>query len=145
MRRWCGWRLLAVDGSTARRPNSADVLAAFGAPRTGPRGRFSRWYDVLDKVGVDADFCACDVGERGLAGERWAATETHDLIGQDPRLPGLSARGVRQDVYAKRFARNLTAIGAWVAQAVAERLDRRRADRVNFAHALSKRKDSVVR
>lgn len=60
---------------------------------------------------------------------------------------GLSAQVVRQDVYAKLFTLNLAAICAWVAQAIADRLyqHRRRAYRVNFAHALSKMKDSVVR
>ena len=60
---------------------------------------------------------------------------------------GLSAQVVRQDVYAKLFTLNLTAICAWVAQAIADRLyqHRRRTYRVNFAHALSKMKDAVVR
>jgi hypothetical protein len=60
---------------------------------------------------------------------------------------GLSAQGVRQDIYAKLFTLNLTAICAWVAQAIPDRLyhHRRRAYRVSFAHALSRMKDSVVR
>ena len=37
-RLWHGFRLLAVDGCTARLPNTADVIAAFGEP---PRGSFS--------------------------------------------------------------------------------------------------------
>ena len=60
---------------------------------------------------------------------------------------GLSAQVVRQDLYAKLVALNLTAMLAWVAQAVADRLyqARRRADRVNFANALSKMKHTLVR
>jgi hypothetical protein len=60
---------------------------------------------------------------------------------------GLSAQVVRQDIYAKPFTLNLTAICAWVAQAIADRLyqHRRRAYRITFAHALSKMKASVVR
>ena len=60
---------------------------------------------------------------------------------------GLSAQVVRQDIYAKLFTLNLTAICAWVAQAIADRLyqHRRHAYRINFAHALSKMKASVVR
>jgi hypothetical protein len=42
---------------------------------------------------------------------------------------------------------NHTAICAWVAQAIADRLyqQRHHASRINFAHALSTMKDSVVR
>ena len=42
---------------------------------------------------------------------------------------------------------NLTAILTWVAQAIAERLyqTRKHAYRVNFANALSKMKDNIVR
>ena len=60
---------------------------------------------------------------------------------------GLNTRVVPQDVYAKLFTVNLTAICAWVAQAIAERChqQRRRSYRINFANALSKMKDSVVR
>jgi uncharacterized membrane protein len=54
---------------------------------------------------------------------------------------------VQQDFYAKIFVLNLAAVIAWVAQAIADRLyrARRRAYRVNFANALSKMKDNVVR
>ena len=60
---------------------------------------------------------------------------------------GLSAQVVQQDFYAKIFVLNLAAILSWVAQAIADRLyqNRRRAYRVNFANALSKMKDNVVR
>lgn len=271
LRRWHGWRLLAADGSMARLPNSADVMAVFGPPSEGsavPQARLSRLYDVLNGVVVDADLCSREVGERVLAGEHLASTEALDLMlydrgypafwlfvlhglerrqfcarvperfsgevaafcatgarsavvtfnpGSDARkqcqaydLPcdpirvrlvrvtlangqtevlatslldedawpsawfkhlyhlrwgveenykrekcrveienfsGLTARVVEQDVYAKLFTLNLTAICAWVAQAIAERChqQRRRSYRINFANALSKMKDSVVR
>jgi hypothetical protein len=60
---------------------------------------------------------------------------------------GRSAQVVLQEFYAKLLTLNLTAICAWVAQAIAEQLyqHRRRAYRVNFAHALSKMKETVVR
>jgi hypothetical protein len=60
---------------------------------------------------------------------------------------GLSAQIVQQDFYAKIFVLNLAAVLAWVAQAIADRLyqARKRAYRVNFANALSKMKDNVVR
>jgi hypothetical protein len=44
-RLWHGFRLLAADGSTARLPNTDDVIATFGEPPAGspvPLARFSR-------------------------------------------------------------------------------------------------------
>jgi hypothetical protein len=60
---------------------------------------------------------------------------------------GRSAQVIKQDFYAKIFALNLTAILSWVAQAIADRLykERKRPYRVNFANALSKMKDNLVR
>jgi hypothetical protein len=81
---------------------------------------------------------------------RWGVEEGYKRVKCRVELEnfsGRSAQVVRQDVYAKLFTLNLTAICAWVAQAIAERLHqhRRRAYRVNFAHALSRMKDSAVR
>ena len=50
---------------------------------------------------------------------------------------------MQQDFYAKIFVLNLSAVLSWVAQAIADRLYR--TYRVNFANALSKMKDNVVR
>jgi hypothetical protein len=270
-KRWHGWRLLGVDGSTWRLPATADVVAAFGPPPSGstiPLARLSRLDDVLKGIVVDADLVGMSVGERVLAGEHLAVTDAQDLLLDDrgdpafwlfalhdleqrafcmrmplgfskeveafvasgvasavvtftargearhqcedyglPSTPlqirlvrvvlksgeievlatslldeacwpthsfkaldhlrwgieendkrekcrleienfsGLSAQIVRQDLYAKVVALNLTAILAWVAQAVADRLhqDRRGTDRVNFANALSKMKHTLVR
>ena len=270
-RLWHGWRLLAVDGSTARLPNTDDVIATFGAPPEGasvPLARFSRLYDVLNDLVIEADFESRHVGERVLAGEHLAATADNDLLVYDRGYPafwlfalhhqenrhfcarmslgfsrevteflasgkksavvpfsagsearnqcrdyglpceplslrllrvtlkggetevlatslldedayptawfkrlyhlrwgveegykreksrleienfsGLSAQVVQQDFYAKMFVLNLSAVLAWVAQAIADRLyqARKRRYRVNFANALSKMKDNVVR
>lgn len=87
---------------------------------------------------------------KDLYHRRWGVEEGYKRAkcrGELENFSGRSARVVLQDVYAKLFTLNLTAICAWVAQAIAERLHqhRRRSYRVNFAHALSKMKDSVVR
>ena len=270
-RRWHGLRLLAVDGSTARLPPTPDVEAMFGPAPKGsavPQARFSRLYDVLNHLVVEADVEPLSVGERVLAGEHLAATQEGDLVLYDrgypafwffmlhhqeqrhfcARLPadydtastafarsearsavvtmrpgaearaqcrryglptdalevrlikvrlpsgeteilatsllsdeeyprawfkklyhlrwgveedyktekcrveienfsGLTAQAVLQDIYAKIFMVNLTAILSWVAQAIAKRLyqKRKRAYRVNFANALSKMKDNIIR
>jgi hypothetical protein len=270
-RLWHGLRLLAVDGSTARLPNTDDVIATFGAPPEGasvPLARCSRLYDVLNHLVIEADLESRHVGERVLAGEHLAATADNDLLLYDRGYPafwlfalhhqedrhfcarmaldfsrevaaflasgeksavvpfsagsearkqcrdyglpcepiplrlirvqlkggetevlatslldeeafprawfkrlyhlrwgveegykreksrleienfsGLSAQVVQQDFYAKMFVLNLSAVLAWAAQAIADRLyqARKRVYRVNFANALSKMKDNVVR
>jgi len=89
-RLWHGFRLLAVDGSTARLPNTADVIATFGAPPAGasvPLARFSRLYDVLNDLVIEADIESRHVGERVLAGEHLAATAENDMLLYDRGYP----------------------------------------------------------
>ena len=69
-RRWHGLRVLAVDGSTARLPSTADVEETFGPAPEGsavPTARFSRLYDVLNHLVVEADVEPLSVGELILA------------------------------------------------------------------------------
>ncbi len=87
---------------------------------------------------------------KGLYHLRWGAEEAYKcdkLRLELENFSGLRTRVVLQDSFAKLFTLNLTAICAWVAQAIAtERYrQRRREYRVNFAHALSKMKNTVVR
>ena len=87
---------------------------------------------------------------KGLYHLRWGAEEAYKcdkLRLELENFSGLSVRVVLQDCYAKLFTLNLTALGVWVAQAIAtERYRQRRRDyRVNFAHALSRMKNTVVR
>ncbi|MEJ2388331.1 MAG: IS4 family transposase [Chromatiaceae bacterium] len=89
-RLWHGLRLLAVDGSTARLPNTDDIISTFGAPPTGasvPLARFSRLYDVLNDLVIEADIESRHVGERVLAGEYLAATGDNDLVLYDRGYP----------------------------------------------------------
>lgn len=59
----------------------------------------------------------------------------------------MTAQIVLQDGFAKRFTINRTAVITWVAQAIADRLHQTRRYRaqVNFANALSKMKDNLIR
>ena len=82
--------------------------------------------------------------------QRWGIEEnylTHKYRLEIENFSGKSAHVVRQDFYAKLFTVNLTAVIAWVAQAIADRrlASRRRPYKVNFANALSKMKDNLVR
>jgi hypothetical protein len=88
MRRWQGFRLLAVDGSTFVLPNIAPIVEAF--EQTGevtPQARFSRLYDVLNRVVVSADIEPLSVGERVLAGEYLPVTKADDLLLYDRGYP----------------------------------------------------------
>jgi hypothetical protein len=81
---------------------------------------------------------------------RWGVEEeykTEKCRVEIENFSGLTAQAVLQDIYAKLFMVNLTAILTWVAQAIADRLYQTRKYRyqVNFANALSKMKDNVIR
>jgi len=87
---------------------------------------------------------------KGLYHLRWGAEEAYEsdkLRLELENFSGLSARAVLQDSFAKLLTQNLTAICAWVARAIATEGDRqrRRDYRVNFAYALSRMKNTVVR
>ena len=76
-RRWKGHRLLAIDSSLIRLPNSQDLAKAFGLITvsnqngdTGteyPQARISVLYDVLNRIGLDARMEPSTVGEIDLA------------------------------------------------------------------------------
>jgi hypothetical protein len=88
MRRWHGFRLLAVDGSSFLLPKVPVIVAAFG--QTGevtPQARFSRLYDVLNRLVVAADVEPQSVGERVLAGEYLPSTRADDLLLYDRGYP----------------------------------------------------------
>ncbi len=80
--RWHGHRLLAVDGSTGRLPNEAGLAKKFGGPSdaTCPMVRFSRLYDVLNKVVVHADMEPYDTGEREIAAKYLYEVNDQDLV-----------------------------------------------------------------
>jgi hypothetical protein len=79
--RWHGLRLLAVDGSTGALPNEEEVAETFGGPSDAslPMARFSRLYDVLNKLVIHADMAPYATGERELAASYLYATGTDDL------------------------------------------------------------------
>ena len=81
---------------------------------------------------------------------RWGIEENYKREKQRLEIENFSGRSaevVRQDFHAKIFAQNLTAIIATLAQWLADERyrHRKRAYRVNFANALSKMKNNLVR
>lgn len=82
VQRWRGHRLLGVDGSVVRLPNSPAVIRRCGrmpSPRPGqrpvsfPQGRLSVVYDLLNGVALDAALAPWKKGETEMAREqlRW--------------------------------------------------------------------------
>jgi hypothetical protein len=88
--RWQGHRLLALDSSLLRLPASAEVWAHFGgqeaANQSGPCGvrvaqaRLSVLYDVLNRLGLDAQMGSFATGEVALATTQLGALRASDLV-----------------------------------------------------------------
>ncbi len=87
--RWQGFRLLAVDGSTGRLPNTPEIDRHFGRPvdSSVPMARFSRLYDVLNKQVVQADMVRYDTSERELASGYLPRLLADDLVLYDRGYP----------------------------------------------------------
>ncbi len=109
LRRWHGFRLLAVDGSSLLLPKAAAVVEAFG--QTGevtPQARCSRLYDVLNRLVAAADIEPLSVGERVLAGEYLPSTLADDLMLYDRGYPAFwlfAAHAVEQRHFCARLPR----------------------------------------
>lgn len=89
LRRWQGFRLLSVDGSTIRLPNTPAIAEAFGGPEDAscPMGRLSQCIDVLNKVILCADIAPYATGERELASPYLYAASATDLFLYDRGYP----------------------------------------------------------
>ena len=89
LRRWRGLRILAVDGSTGRLPNTPDIERAYGrqADSNAPMARFSRLYDVLNGLVVMADMAPYQTSERDLAANYLSSLKPDDLVLYDRGYP----------------------------------------------------------
>lgn len=91
-RRWNGFRLLAIDGSTVRLPVTQPIIEHFGTwnGRQGapsPVARVSQLFDVLNKISVDALIKPKSIGERELAAQHMINVMDNDLILLDRGYP----------------------------------------------------------
>lgn len=86
---WHNFRLLAVDGSTGRLPNTPEIDRYFGRPVNSgvPMARFSRLYDVLNGQVVQADMAPYDTSERELASGYLPRLLADDLVLYDRGYP----------------------------------------------------------
>lgn len=84
---WYGFRLLAVDGSTAQLLETSDIVAHFGLWGTVPLARVSQMFDVLNEVTVDARIGPKYLGEREYAAQHFALLHPGDLVLLDRGYP----------------------------------------------------------
>jgi hypothetical protein len=90
--KWHDLRLVAVDGSTIQLPNTAEIMAHFGAwhPAKGgpcPMARVSQAFDVLNQVTLDALIAPKAIGERDLAAAHCACLGEGDSVLLDRGYP----------------------------------------------------------
>lgn len=83
---WNNFRLLGVDGSTARLPISAEIVARYGIHDTSETGtpitygRLSQAYDLLNNLTVDAKISTYDDNEHNLALQHTEIFKEGDLV-----------------------------------------------------------------
>ena len=105
VKRWNGFRILAVDGSRLTLPDTRELEKIYG--RAGNhtdagvvQARFSTLYDVLNRFVIDGCLSSLSVGERELAYGHLAFAKVGDLIIYDRGYPSFElvcehfARGV---------------------------------------------------
>lgn len=82
---WNGFRLLGIDGSTARLPYSDEIVSKYGIHDTSETGtpiiyaRLSQAYDLLNNLTVDAKLSTYDDNEHNLALQHAAIFVVGDL------------------------------------------------------------------
>ncbi len=76
---WHGFRLVAVDGSTAQLPVTPDIVTHFGLWGTRPLARISQMFDTLNQVTIDALIGPPAQGERAYAAQHFAHLGPGDL------------------------------------------------------------------
>jgi len=91
-RTWFGFRLLGIDGSTTRLPMTEDIAKHFGVwnGRQGapsPMARVSQFFDVLNKITIDAIIKPKSIGERELAAQHLLNVMPKDLVLLDRGYP----------------------------------------------------------
>lgn len=90
---WHGFRLVAVDGTTLRVPDTNEIIEHFGVwnsvkgEKPCPKARASQMFDVLNDITVDAIISPKGVGERELAAAHFKKLTHADLVLLDRGYP----------------------------------------------------------
>jgi hypothetical protein len=92
VRRWHGWRVVAMDSTLLRLPQEPELGKEFGwvdcCNQSGKKwqyaqARLSVLYDVLNRVGLEAKLVPWRIGERRLANEHLEGLQEQDLTLND--------------------------------------------------------------
>lgn len=73
VKKWKGYRLIGIDGSTSRLPNSKSIITEYGIACTSETdtpiifSRLSQAYDLLNQVTIDAQFSKYSDNEHDMA------------------------------------------------------------------------------
>lgn len=106
IKRWNGFRLLGIDGSSVLLPKTAETIEEFGEYSTSPKNRsvviarVSKMYDVLNNLSIDIKLVNRKIGEQALALQHLKFCNKNDLILLDRGYPsyelfrGIKASGI---------------------------------------------------
>ena len=91
-KKWFGFTLLAIDGSTVKIPRTPEVEKHFGvwganSENPCPLARISQMFDVLNKITVDAIIAPKSTGERELCESHFLNLMPNDLVLLDRGYP----------------------------------------------------------
>ena len=91
-KKWYGFTLLAIDGSTVKLPRTPEVENHFGVwdangQNPCPLARISQLFDVLNKITVDAIISPKAIGERVLCESHFLKLMAKDLLLLDRGYP----------------------------------------------------------
>ncbi len=92
-KKWHGFRLVAVDGSTAVLPDIPEIEEYFGVwnsrhdSKPCPMARISQMFDVLNKISIDAFIGPKSMGEREIASKHFGHLKQNDLLLLDRGYP----------------------------------------------------------
>ncbi|MEL6561564.1 MAG: IS4 family transposase [Bacteroidota bacterium] len=93
--KWKNHRLLAIDGSEVLLPSNEETIAKFGdyshrrSERSIVLSRFSKCYDVLNRIAIDATLTTRKEGEEALAIQHMTKMLNNDLVLFDRGYPSL--------------------------------------------------------
>jgi hypothetical protein len=92
VKKWCGFNVRVVDGTTLRLPRVKEIVEHFGAwhPIRGdecPMARASQLFDPLNDLTIDAIISPKNIGERELAAQHFQKLTPDDLALLDRGYP----------------------------------------------------------
>lgn len=150
IRRWRGHRLLGVDSSLVRLPDSAELGQAFGWKESAnqhgstgtryPEARLSVVYDLLNRVGLDARLEPSTLGEVALALEQLEHMQPGDIEMNDRGFTGYLYLAAQRGHFISRCS-----TGSFLAAQELFRLNRANHSQVVWLHAPKEQKAECQR